>query len=80
MDSRIVAVDHVYLEASRDALDQLTWFYGELAQLDAVDDVATKHQVCFRSARLELRVRLVDTPRGESVACRVTILVDCLED
>lgn len=77
-ESRIVAVDHVCLEASRGLDEELTWFYGELLDLEIVADELQEHDgiwLRFRSGRLELRVQLVDNPKIEAVACCVTILV-----
>ncbi len=84
-ESRIVAVDHVCLEALLGLDDELMWFYSELLDLDVVvgnltgvasgiDDTWLR----FRSGRIELRFRIVDDPDIDAVDCCATILVPSL--
>ncbi len=75
LDSRIVAVDHVNLEASPGAGEAMRWFYGEVCQLDEVETDGSEARLLYKSARIELRVAFVDQPSVESVDCRVAILV-----
>ena len=79
--SRIQAVDHVNLEAASGFAEDLRWFYGEVAGLEEVpgDSQAPPH-LCFRSARLELRVWHVDKPRVDPIAIRVTLAVPSLAE
>jgi hypothetical protein len=80
-ESRIQAVDHVNLEARMGVEDAMRWFYGEIAGLDEVDsDSRETGRLCFKSGRIELRVSCVDTPRIDSVARRITIFVESLDD
>lgn len=74
--SRIQAVNHVDLEAPPGLAEELRWFYAELAQLDEVIcDEAEAQRLCFKSEQIELRVHLVENPRIDPVARRVTIAV-----
>jgi hypothetical protein len=80
-ESRIQAVDHVNLEARVGVEEAMRWFYGEIARLDEVDsDNREVGRLCFKSGRIELRICCVETPRIESVARRVTIFVESLDD
>ena len=79
--SRIQAVDHVNIEAPLGLEESLRWFYGEVAQLDEVPSgTAAPARLCFESEQIELRIRLVERPEIEAVACRVTLTVPSLED
>lgn len=83
--SRIQAVDHVNLQASRGIEEALRWFYGEIAELDditeadgdAADDTAILR---FRSERIEVRIRIVERPVIDPVRYRVTIGVPNLDE
>ncbi|MFQ5493872.1 MAG: VOC family protein [Phycisphaerae bacterium] len=79
--SRICAVDHVHLEAPAELEEDVRWFYAELAGLKEVGpgerDTA---DLCFRSERLDLRVRFCRAPQVEAVARRLTILVPSVEE
>ena len=80
-DSRIHAVDHVHIEAENGQEDQLDWFYGNVGGLERLpDSTGSPIRMRFRSAKLELRIDLVDRPRIESVSCRVTLLMPSLEE
>ncbi|MCO6436995.1 MAG: hypothetical protein J5J06_07900 [Phycisphaerae bacterium] len=80
IESRIVAVDHVHLEASPEACENLRWFYGELAGLtDLQPDEWQGELLRFKSERIELRIRLTPEPRLEQIAHTATILVDSLD-
>ncbi len=77
--SRILAVDHVNIEARPGLEDALRWFYGEVAVLDEVPwPIEDSAGLCFRSERIELRLHCVDNPRIVAVATRVTIAVPSL--
>jgi len=57
----------------------IRWFYGDLAGLCEVpSDVTNGVRLRFRSARIELRVNLVDRPRVDTISLRVTIAVQSL--
>jgi len=77
--SRIHAVDHVHLEAPPGIEEALKWFYGELGTLDEVPwDGAPETGLCFKSARIELRIRITNRPTIDEVKRRVTLLVPSL--
>ena len=79
--SRILAVDHVNLEAPPGLDDELRWFYGEVAVLEErTEDPAECRLLCFKSERIELRIHLVDAPQIDPVAYRVTIAVPSLDE
>ena len=73
--SRIQAVDHVNLEAPFGSEEGLVWFYTEVGRLDwAADDGEDAPGLCFRSARLELRIRFVDRPQVDPLTRRLYCL------
>lgn len=81
-ESRIIAVDHVNLEAPPGLRDQLTFTYVELGQLDplpwtAQDDTAGLR---FGSEGIELWIREREAPRIEAIKPRIRIAVDKLAD
>lgn len=76
-ESRIQAVDHICLEGRPEDRDELLWFYGELAELPRRER-EEPGVLCFRSAQIELRIRLVSRPVVDAVARRVTIAVSSL--
>lgn len=79
--SRIQAVDHVTLEGRPGDEAALQWFYGEVAKLDPVPgDGRPQTMLCFRSCRLELRVRIVEEPDIDPIASRAVIAVPSLEE
>ncbi len=79
--SRILAIEHVNLEAAPGLNEDLTWFYTEVAGLDRLDNVCVDApQMCFKSARIELRFHIKEDPRIDPVACRLAILVRCLPE
>lgn len=79
--SRILAVEHVNLEAPPGLNEDLTWFYSEVAGLDPMGDVGVDApRLRFKSARIEMRIRIKNNPRIDPVACRATILVRCLSE
>ena len=81
LESRIVAVDHVTLEAPPESENDLRWFYGELATLDEVaGDAEWGRRIVFKSLRIELRIHLRDNPKIEPIDCRLTVRVPLLED
>ena len=79
--SRIQAVEHVVREAAIGLEEALRWFYVEVAGLDevvAADDVGDLLR--FRSAQLEVRLRLVSNPSQEQHAFPIVIGIPSLED
>lgn len=92
-ESRIVAVDHVNLEAPLGVEELVQWFYADLCGLDPVGKnslgganegadsggaAEMERELRFRSERLEVRVAMRRQPRIEAVACRLTIRVEDL--
>lgn len=76
MGGKLEAVDHVELEAPLGTADELRWFYGEVAGLEAHPPSGEDDNIIrFRSEQLELRIRLCAAPRLEQVARRLTIRV-----
>ncbi len=79
-ESRIVAVDHVHLEAHSGLEEPMLWFYGELAELETIDSERYyRASLGFKSERIKLWLHFHDTPHLDSVMTRVTILVETLE-
>ena len=79
--SRIQAVDHVVREAPIGLGEALRWFYGCVGCLDEIPPHSTSRPVVlFRSARIELRVYLVDNPQTDSAGFPVALAVESLED
>ncbi|MCH7591269.1 MAG: hypothetical protein IH989_00615 [Planctomycetes bacterium] len=79
--SRIQAVDHVNVESPHGLDDELRWFYGEVAELEERPPEATMGPgICFRSERIELRIRFSPEPRIESVECRVIVGVPSIDE
>ena len=79
--SRIQAVDHVDIEAPLGIDDELRWFYGELLDLEERSaDESMGPGLCFRSERIELRIRVAQDPQVESVECRVIVGVSSMVD
>lgn len=80
--SRILAVEHVELESPFGLESDVRWFYGELAALDEVAAApeSASSAIAFRSARIELRIRFLETPQIDEVKLRTTILVPSLRD
>ena len=78
-ESRILAVDHLEMQARIGCEGELLWFYGEVIGLSVVAE-SPQHpaRIRFRSADLELRYTLVAEPRTESTAHRATLLVSSL--
>lgn len=79
--SRIQAVDHVHLESSYGLENSLRWFYGEVGLLEEVDyPLPDEEGLCFKSAHIELRIRLVERPDISSSQCRVTLATASLDE
>ena len=79
--SRIQAVDHVHLEARPECADELRWFYEELVGLlEVPEDGAATGVLRFRSARVEVHLRLVEAPEVETMGERLAITVPSLGD
>lgn len=81
-ESRIIAVDHVNLEAPPGLREQLTFIYAELGQLDPLpwtpqDDTTGLR---FGSEGIELWIREREVPRIEAIKPRIRIAVDKLAD
>lgn len=78
--SRIQAIDHVTLEAPPASIDDLRWFYTEVVELDEVSQPEQRAPVlCFRSALIELRIKVQESPQVDPIGCRATIVVPSLE-
>ncbi len=70
---RLIAVNHVHLQAAPSEAERLEWFYGQvigLRRLGAatVESESTAEGLRFVSDRVELRIGLVEHPQVESVA------------
>lgn len=79
--SRIQAVDHVHIESSFGLENSLRWFYGELGTLDEIDyPFSDGEGLCFKSAPIELRIRLKENPEIIHVQCRVALAVTSLDE
>ena len=80
-ESRIRAVEHVHIETSHGLDDDLRWFYGEVAGLEEKAQTDPESPVlCFKSARIELRLTSVDRPHIETETYRITLLVESLNE
>jgi hypothetical protein len=78
--SRIQAIDHIRVEAPHGLEEELIDFYTEIGGLEYMEEgEADSATLCFRSAQLRLHIRMVDNPRVDSVARRMTLAVDSLE-
>lgn len=86
IESRIVAIDHVHLEAPFGIEDALRWFYEEVAELNPIQpDLVPSSwngevRLIFRCYPLEVRLHLKEEPRIEPVDCRLTIRMTSLHD
>lgn len=61
--------------------EDLCWFYTEVGRLEEVPCAEPDPRLlCFKSARIELRIHLVERPRIDPLARRVTITVESLSD
>lgn len=79
--SRIQAVDHVHIESPYGLEHSLRWFYGELGRLDEVAySLPDGDGMSFKSARIELRIRLTENPEIVQTRCRVTLAVPSLDE
>ena len=79
--NRIRAIDHVRLEAPCGMEAALRWFYGDVGGLELASSGPEGFgRLCFNSGRLELSIDLVERPRVDPVATRLTILVPSLEE
>lgn len=81
--SRIQAVEDVYREAVRELTEPLRWFYSEVGCLDGVSGSGDGLQLCFKSSRIYLRIRLVKSPRvnptGFPLILAVPTLLEAVE-
>ncbi len=76
--SRLVAIDHILIQAALGKEDVIRWFYLDVCKLE---EVANGHgQLVFRSARLELRVQLVEETKVDPVRRRFTVNVPSLNE
>ncbi len=79
-ESRIVAVDHVHLEAPSGLEESMRWFYGDLADLQAIQEEHDyRASMGFKSERIKLWLHFLDQPNIDSVPIRVTILIKWLD-
>ncbi len=77
--NRILAVDVVRLQAPPERMDDVRWFYTEVAGLEDVTDEQGDPEVLrFRSGRIHLCVTLTESPAIEEAAYHVTIAVASL--
>jgi len=67
------------LDAPAGCEAEARWFYGELAELEerATDEPGG---LCFKSERVRLRVRFVESPEIDPVPVRLVIVVPLLAD
>ncbi len=81
-DRRLIAIDHIELQAPPGIESELRWFYVDFAGLHPVDNPqSTKPEVMtFRSDRIDLRITILDHPAIESVDGRLTLLMPNLEE
>jgi len=71
----------VHIESPNGLEQSLRWFYGELGQLDEVEySLPDGQRICFKSARIELRIRLTENPEIIQTRCRVTLAVTSLDE
>lgn len=78
-ESRIVAVDHVELQARPDSAAGINWFYADFLGFQPVQQPqGAAVALRFRSADLEVRYRLLEDAVIEPVDHRVTLLVPSL--
>jgi hypothetical protein len=96
LQARLIAVDHVEIEAAPMHHVELEWFYGTLIGLrskpqqtlavhaslppPAIGEDLDTQQLRFRGERFELRIRLCEEPTLEAVEPRVQLEVRGLED
>lgn len=82
--SRLIAVDHVEIQAPLQARDEIAWFYGQLIGLEPLTapegPASATDDLRFRGERHELQVALRVSPAIETVAVRVDIEVSSLEE
>lgn len=78
--SRIQAIDNVCMEGPVSRVEDLRWFYTTIGALrEAPADGKCDSTLRFRSARIELSVRLVGAPQVEPIRRRVTLAVPSLD-
>lgn len=78
--SRIQAVEHVTIEAPIGIDDDLRWFYGDVVDLPEIGPGGVAGtSLCFKSARIELRIMLLAEPHIEPRNYRLTLLIASLE-
>jgi hypothetical protein len=74
--SRLVAIDDIEIEGRAGLEKELRWFYGDVGQLEEVKHLrGNGSELRFRSAGIELRVRIREQPRTDPVRRRLTLLV-----
>ena len=77
--SRLVAIDDVEIESRLGIEARLRWFYGRVAGLSEVAKSSPQtNELRFKSERIELRITMVEGPRIEATALRVSIVVASL--
>ncbi|MHC4608971.1 MAG: VOC family protein [Planctomycetota bacterium] len=75
--SQINALERILLEAPQGVEDQLVWFYRDLVEL-RLSERSPGESLCFRSARVELRIALKAAPRLDPAHRRAVISVRSL--
>jgi len=79
-ESRIVAVDHIHLDAQNGLEETMRWFYEELAELQSIDNEGYYGALMgFKSERIKLWLHFHDAPTLDPIPIRVTILVESIE-
>ncbi|NOS99262.1 MAG: VOC family protein [Phycisphaerales bacterium] len=79
---RLIAVDHVHIQAPPNVESQVEWFYGELIGLRPAPPTVDegRRTLRFRSDQVDLCIAILAPPEIESVACRVHCEVASLDD
>jgi len=79
--SRIHAVEHIHLEAPLGLDDDLIWFYTEVGCMEHVARGAgVEGDLRFKSSLIEVKFHVVDAPKIDAVARRLTLIVPSLRD
>jgi len=81
--SRILAVEHVQVEARFEYWEDIRWFYGKVCCLDEVSPVTgdvPPRSLRFKSGRIELRIQFVEEAAVDGVRLRVTLAVPSLRN
>ncbi len=77
--SQINAIHRVTLEGPEGVEEELRWFYGDLVGLTEDQAEPQAGELCFRSARVELRIEIRPAPKIECNRRRATVSVGALQ-